>query len=145
MLAVERPVVLPQASSRIVLLAFTGPLVPRRGVATALAGEVDGGATIVAAHLLGVALHLPMDAPVVEGEARARELLGAVQARVAKAGVPAVTRIARGRSYRHALAVLLADGDYARVVVARPPAFDMGRLVDTVGCELVVVPPERFG
>jgi|SRR3954447_195802 len=80
MLAVERPVVLPQASSRIVLLAFTGPLVPRRGVATALAGAVNSGATIVATHLLPVALHLPMDAPVVEGEARARELLGAVQA-----------------------------------------------------------------
>lgn len=41
MLAVERPFVLPQGSSRIVLLAFTGPLVPRRGVATALAGAVD--------------------------------------------------------------------------------------------------------
>ena len=60
-------------------------------------------------------------------------------------GLQAVTRIARGRSYRHALAVLLADGGYARVVLARPPAFDIGRLVDTVGCELVVVPPERFG
>src|SRR4051794_22221133 len=96
MLAVGRGVVLPQGSSRIVLLAFTGPLVPRRGVATALAGEVDSGATIVAAHLLRVALHLPMDAPVLEGEARARELLGAVQARVAKAGVQAGTRIARG-------------------------------------------------
>src|SRR3954449_9128339 len=60
MLAVERPVVLPQGSSRIVLLAFTGPLVPRRGVATALAGAVDSGATIVATHLLPVALHLPM-------------------------------------------------------------------------------------
>jgi hypothetical protein len=54
--------------------------------------------------------------------------------------VQAVTRIARGRSYRYALAVLLADGDYARVVVVRPPAFDIGRLVDTVGCGL-----ERFG
>src|SRR4051794_32596557 len=44
MLTIERSVVLPQGSSRIVLLAFTGPLVPRRGVATALAGEVDSGA-----------------------------------------------------------------------------------------------------
>src|SRR3954469_9854466 len=103
MLTLERPVVVSQMSSPIVLLAFTAPLLPRRGVATALAAQADGGATIIAAHPLQVPLHLPMDAPVVEGETRARELLDAVQARVAKAGVQAVTRIARGRSYRHAL------------------------------------------
>ena len=136
---------LPLVSSRIVLLAFTGPLVPRRGLETALAGEVGTGLTIVAAHLLRVPLHLPIDAQVVEGEARARELLAAVQVRGARAGVRVVARIARGRSYRHALGVLLADGGYARVVLSRAPAFAIGRLVDTVACELVVVPPERLG
>jgi hypothetical protein len=108
MLTVERPLVLPHGSSRIVLLAFTGPLVRRRAVAMALAGEVDSGATIVAAHLVRVALHLPMDAPVVEGEARARDPKTCDDHRAGQRAPDGVIRAGRSRGAVTGLATVAA-------------------------------------
>jgi nucleotide-binding universal stress UspA family protein len=101
-----------------ILLPFTGTEISRRAVDAALRLSRAEGATLMPAYLAAVPKSLPLDCPIPREAGQAMAMLEAIEQRAAAKGVPIDARIERGRTYRHALARLLSEEDFDRVVVS---------------------------
>lgn len=101
-----------------ILLPFTGTEISRRAVDAALRLARAEGATLMPAYLAQVPKSLPLDCPIPKEAGQAMAMLEAIEQRAAAKGVPVDARIERGRTYRHALARLLSEEDFDRVVVS---------------------------
>lgn len=101
-----------------ILLPFTGTEISRRAVDAALRLARAEGATLMPAYLAEVPKTLPLDCPIPREAAQAMGMLEAIEQRATAKGVPVDARIERGRTYRHALARLLSEEEFDRVVVS---------------------------
>jgi nucleotide-binding universal stress UspA family protein len=101
-----------------ILLPFTGTEISRRAVDAALRLAKAEGATLMPAYLAEVPKTLPLDCPIPKEAAQAMGMLEAIEQRATAKDVPVDARIERGRTYRHALARLLAEEEFDRVVVS---------------------------
>lgn len=101
-----------------ILLPFTGSEISRRAVDAALRLSLAEHATLMPAYLARVPKSLPLDCAIPKEADRAMAMLEAIEQRATSQGVPIDARIERGRSYRHALARLLQNEDFDRVVVS---------------------------
>jgi hypothetical protein len=101
-----------------ILLPFTGLEISRRALDAALRLSRAEGATLMPAYLAAVPKDLPLECAIPAEAARAMSILEAIEQRATAQGVAVDSRIERGRSYRHALARLLAQEDFDRVVVS---------------------------
>jgi hypothetical protein len=104
-----------------ILLPFTGPGVSRRVLDAALRLATAEHATLMPAYLARVPRHLPLDAPLPRQSGIAMPVLEAIEQAATREEVPVDARVARGRTFRHALEGLLAEEDVDRVLV---PATD---------------------
>lgn len=112
----QKPAADPDAVHHI-LLPFTGTEISRRAVDAALRLSRAEGATLMPAYLAAVPKSLPLDCSIPTEAGTAMAMLEAIEQRAVAKGVPVDARIERGRTYRHALARLLAEEDFDRVVV----------------------------
>jgi nucleotide-binding universal stress UspA family protein len=112
-----KPAAEPEAVHHI-LLPFTGTEISWRAVDAALRLSRAEGATLMPAYLAEVPKSLPLDCPIPREAARAMGMLEAIEQRAVAKGVPVDARIERGRTYRHALARLLSEESFDRVVVS---------------------------
>jgi len=103
---------------RHILLPFTGTEISRRAVDAALRLARAEGATLMPAYLAEVPKSLPLDCPIPREAVQAMGMLEAIEQRAVAKGVPVDARIERGRTYRHALARLLSEESFDRVVVS---------------------------
>jgi nucleotide-binding universal stress UspA family protein len=101
-----------------ILLPFTGTEISRRAVDAALRLARAEGATLMPAYLAQVPKTLPLECPIPAEAGKAMGMLEAIEQRAGAKGVPVDARIERGRTYRHALARLLSEEDFDRVVVS---------------------------
>jgi nucleotide-binding universal stress UspA family protein len=101
-----------------ILLPFTGTEISRRALDAALRLSRAEGATLMPAYLAAVPKDLPLECAIPAEAARAMSILEAIEQRAAAQGVAVDSRIERGRSYRHALARLLSDEDFDRIIVS---------------------------
>jgi len=101
-----------------ILLPFTGTEISRRAVDAALRLSRAEGATLMPAYLAQVPKSLPLECPIPKEAGQAMAMLEAIEQQAAAKGVPVDARIERGRTYRHALARLLSEEDFDRVVVS---------------------------
>jgi nucleotide-binding universal stress UspA family protein len=106
----------PEAVHQI-LLPFTGTEISRRAVDAAMRLARAEGATLMPAYLAQVPKSLPLDCAIPKEAAKAMAMLEAIEQRATAQGIPVDARIERGRSYRHALARLLEQESFDRVVV----------------------------
>ena len=100
-----------------ILLPFTGTAISRRAVDAALRLARAEDATLMPAYLATVPKRLPLDCAIPAEATKAMPMLEAIEQRATAQGVQIDSRIERGRSYRHALARLLARESFDRVVV----------------------------
>jgi hypothetical protein len=135
---------------RRILFPVVGTALSKPALDAALRIARAERATLVVAYLAPVPLHLPLDAALPLECDLAIPLLEAVEQRGTAAGVPVVTRIERGRTYRHALRELVEHERYDRIVVAASPdgaagftADDIGWLLRSAPGEIVVVRPSE--
>ena len=103
---------------RRILLPFTGGTIPRRALDAALRLARAEDATLMPAFLATVPRHLPLDAPIPLQCELGMPLLEAIEQAAARAEVPVDARVARGRTYRHALERLLHEEPVDRVIVS---------------------------
>jgi nucleotide-binding universal stress UspA family protein len=101
-----------------ILLPFTGTEISRRAVDAALRLSRAEGATLMPAYLAAVPKSLPLDCSIPAEASQAMAMLEAIEQRAGAKGVPVDARIERGRTYRHALARLLSEEEFDRVVVS---------------------------
>jgi nucleotide-binding universal stress UspA family protein len=101
-----------------ILLPFTGTQISRRAVDAALRLSRAEGATLMPAYLAQVPKSLPLECPIPGEANKAMAMLEAIEQRAVAKGVPVDARIERGRTYRHALARLLSEEEFDRVVVS---------------------------
>jgi hypothetical protein len=109
----------PRGAGRVrrILLPFTGTAIPRRALDAALRLARAENATLMPAFLATVPRHLPLDAAIPAQCNVGMPLLEAIEQAAARAEVPVDARVARGRTYRHALERLLAAEPVDRVIV----------------------------
>jgi nucleotide-binding universal stress UspA family protein len=100
-----------------ILLPFTGTAISRRAVDAALRLARAEEAVLMPAYLAIVPKRLPLDCSIPAEAAKAMPMLEAIEQRAAAQKVQVDSRIARGRSYRHALDQLLEGERFDRVVV----------------------------
>jgi nucleotide-binding universal stress UspA family protein len=101
-----------------ILLPFTGTEISRRALDAALRLARAEGATLMPAYLAAVPKDLPLECAIPAEAAKAMSILEAIEQRAAAKGVAVDSRIERGRTYRHALARLLGEEEFDRVVVS---------------------------
>jgi nucleotide-binding universal stress UspA family protein len=109
-----------------ILLPFTGTEISRRAVDAALRLSQAEGATLMPAYLAQVPKSLPLGCAIPKEAAKATSMLEAIEQRATAQGVAVDSRIERGRSYRHALARLLEEEGFDRVVVPAAPTGGAG-------------------
>ncbi|HEU4598632.1 MAG TPA: universal stress protein [Solirubrobacterales bacterium] len=131
-----------------ILLPFTGTEISRRAVDAALRLARAEEATLMPAYLATVPKQLPLDCAIPTEAARAMPMLEAIEQRATGQGVPVDARVERGRSYRHALARLLDQERFDRVIVpatADPHAGlsgdDLIWLLEKAPAEVVILRP----
>jgi hypothetical protein len=97
-----------------------------------------------------VPLTLPLHAALPQQGAISLELQEAIEQRASRFGVPVDARIARGRTYRHALRQAIATERYDQIVIAAAHATGPGIaaddarwLLDNAPGEIVVLKPNR--
>jgi nucleotide-binding universal stress UspA family protein len=100
-----------------ILLPFTGTEISTRAVDAALRLARAEDAELMPAYLAEVPMRLPLDCAIPKEARSAMAMLEAIEQRAAGQGVAVDARIERGRSYRHALARLLEEESFDRVVV----------------------------
>jgi len=103
-----------------ILLPFTGTAISRRSLDAAFRLARAENATLVPAFLATVPRHLPLSAPVPAACSVGMPLLEAIEQAAASAEIPVDARIGRGRTYRHALSLLLDEEPVDRVIVPAP-------------------------
>jgi len=140
-----------RATGRI-LFPIVGRALSRSALDAALRIAHAEDATLVAAYLAPVPLHLPLDAALGRECELALPLLEAVEQAATAAGVAVESRIERGRTYRHALLELVEHERYDQIVVAAAPegapgftAADVAWLLHRAPGEIVVLRPGDEG
>jgi len=101
-----------------ILLPFTGTEISRRAVDAAMRLARAEEATLMPAYLAQVPKTLPLECAIPAEAAQAMPMLEAIEQRATAQEIPVDARIERGRTYRHALARLLAEEEFDRVVVS---------------------------
>jgi nucleotide-binding universal stress UspA family protein len=131
-----------------ILLPFTGTEISRRAVDAALRLARAEGATLMPAYLAQVPKSLPLECAIPKEAAKAMSMLEAIEQRASAQDVPVDARIERGRSYRHALARLLGEETFDRVVVSATATGSAGLsgddlvwLLDKAPAEVLILRP----
>ncbi|HEY2637893.1 MAG TPA: universal stress protein [Solirubrobacteraceae bacterium] len=106
------------ATTRQILLPFTGTTLSRRALEAAVRLARVEEATLMPAFLATVPLHLSLDTSLPNMCEAGMPLLEAIEQRAAKQEIPVESRVERGRSYRHALERLLAAEHFDRVIIS---------------------------
>ena len=142
-------------SAARILFPFVGTTVSRTALDSALRLARAESATLVPAYLASVPLRLALEAPLPSECEVAMPLLETIEQRARRLEVPVDPRIERGRTPRHALAHLLDNERYDRLVVPARTASsegfdaeDIAWLLEHAEGELVVLRPasgERSG
>jgi hypothetical protein len=101
-----------------ILLPFTGTAISRRALDAALRLARAEHATLMPAFLATVPKQLPLDAALPRQASIGMPVLEAIEQAATRAEVPVDARIARGRTYRHALQRLLDEERFDRVIVS---------------------------
>lgn len=125
-----------------ILLPFTGTEISRRAVDAAMRLARAEEATLMPAYLAQVPKSLPLDCAIPKEAGTAMSMLEAIEQRARAQGVPVDARIERGRSYRHALARLLASETFDRVVVSATATGTQGLSGDDIVWLLERAPTE---
>jgi nucleotide-binding universal stress UspA family protein len=140
---IERPL-----TARRILLPFTGQDISRRAFEAAVRLAKAEDATIMPAFLARVPRTLPLDSPLPGQCANGMPLLEAIEQRAAAQGIPVDARIARGRTYRDALARLLDQESFDRIIVSATDsprtglsADDLEWLLERVPAEVLILRP----
>jgi nucleotide-binding universal stress UspA family protein len=131
-----------------ILLPFTGTEISRRAIEAAMRLARAEGATLMPAYLAQVPKSLPLDCALPKEADRAMAMLEAIEQRANAERIPVDARIERGRSYRHALARLLQQETFDRVVVPATasggPGFsgaDLVWLLEKAPAEVMILRP----
>lgn len=137
-------------STRRILFPFSGGDLSRDALDAALRLASAEHATLVPAYLARVPMTLPLDAPMPRQCETAVPLLDTIEQRAARAHVDVDSRIEAGRTTRHALARLLDEEAYDRVVAVAATngsdgfgSDDVRWLIDHAGGELVILRPSK--
>jgi hypothetical protein len=139
----RRPSLVSQgADARRIAFPFVAPRLSRRGLDAALRLARADDATLVPVLLARVPMRLPLDAPLPRQSAMAIPLQELIEQRATAFGVPVEARIARGRTYRHALRETLANAGFDRVVIAAANRGGAGFELDEVAWLLKNAPGE---
>jgi nucleotide-binding universal stress UspA family protein len=133
----ERPL-----AARRILLPFTGQDISRRAFEAAVRLAKAEDATIMPAFLARVPRTLPLDSPLPAQCANGMPLLEAIEQRAAAQGIPVDARLARGRTYRDALARLLEQESFDRIIVSATDSRRTGLSADDLEWLLERVPAE---
>jgi hypothetical protein len=128
--------------ARRILFPFTAEALSARALEAALRLAVAEEATLVPAFLAQVPMYLPLDASLPRQSALCLPLQEVIEQRAAEAGVPVDARVARGRTYRHALAEAIAHERFDRIVVAAAAEGEPGFDADDVAWLLKRAPGE---
>lgn len=138
------------ASQQRILFPFAGRALSERALDAALRLARAEGAELVPTFLISVPMRMPLDSAMPRQCSHGMPLLEAVEQRALAFGVPVDARVARGRSYRHALRDLIAHERYDRVVIAASGPHtdgfhgdDIAWLLDTAPGEVVIVRPDH--
>lgn len=136
------------APVRRILLPFTGQAISRRAFEAAVRLARAENATIMPAFLARVPRELPIDSPLPIQCSGGMPLLEAIEQRAAAEGIAVDSRIGRGRSYRDALARLLAQEQFDRVIVSATDSprvglssEDLEWLLERVQAEVLILRP----
>jgi nucleotide-binding universal stress UspA family protein len=133
----ERPL-----AARRILLPFTGQDISRRAFEAAVRLAKAEDATIMPAFLARVPRTLPLDTPLPGQSSNGMSLLEAIEQRAAAQGIPVDARISRGRTYRDALARLLAQESFDRIIVSATDSSRKGLTADDLEWMLESIPAE---
>lgn len=141
----------PRGAGRVhrILLPFTGTAISRRALDAALRLARAENATLMPAFLATVPKQLPLDAALPRQAGIGMPVLEAIEQLAARAEVPVDSRIARGRTYRHALQRLLEEERFDRLVVPATSnphgglsGDDLVWLLERVPAEVVILRPD---
>lgn len=131
------------ASGRRILFPFNGSTVSQATLELTLSLARAQDATLVPAYLAVIPHQLSLDAPVPVRESEAAvPLLELIEQRATQGGVPVDARIGRGRTPRHALALLMDSERFDTVVVAAKTTATEGFEADDVAWLLESSPAE---
>ena len=140
----------PRRSTRRVLFPFVGQALSQRGLDAALRLARVEGAELVPALIVQVPMRMPLDSAQPRQCEAGMPLLEAVEQRAMAQDVAVDSRIARGRTVRHALRDLIAAERYDRIVVAAAGTDtegfhgeDIAWLLDNAPGEVLIVRPEH--
>lgn len=140
----------PEAGARRILFPFVVGGLSQRALDAALRLASAENATLVPVFLARVPMQLPLDAPLPRQCGDAIPMLEAIEQRAQAFGVPVDTRIAQGRTVRHALRQTIANDRFDRIVVAAAvdgsPGFDaddVAWLLESAPGEIVVLRPSE--
>ncbi len=129
---------------RRILLPFTGTAISRRAVDAALRLAQAEDATLMPALLTTVPRTLPLASPLPRQSANGMPVLEAIEQLAARQDVAVDARVSRGRTYRHALELLLASEPVDRVVVPAGEGLssdDLVWLIEKAPAEVVILRP----
>lgn len=141
----------PRSAGRVhrILLPFTGRAISRRALDAALRLASAEHATLMPAFLATVPKQLPLDAALPRQAGIGMPVLEAIEQLATGAGVPVDARVARGRSYRHALERLLDEQRFDRVIVPATSSphgglsgDDLVWLLERAPAEVVILRPD---
>jgi nucleotide-binding universal stress UspA family protein len=141
----------PRGAGRVhrILLPFTGTAVSRRALDAALRLARAENATLMPAFLATVPKQLPLQAALPRQAGIGMPVLEAIEQIATRADVPVDARVARGRSYRHALQKLLEEERFDRVVVPATSnpngglsGDDLVWLLERAPAEVVILRPD---
>jgi hypothetical protein len=104
--------------TRHILLPFTATTLSRRALEAAIRLANAEHATLMPAFLATVPRTLPLEAQLPRQSLVGMSLLEAIDQRATSHGIAIDSRIQAGRTYRHALARLLEDEQFERVIVS---------------------------
>jgi nucleotide-binding universal stress UspA family protein len=116
--AQRRPLAVPGQRARRILFPFEASALSKRALDAAFRLASAEDATLVPVFLARVPLTLPLDTALPKQAGVAISLQEAIEHRAAAHGVPVDARIARGRTYRHALRSAIATERFDRIVIA---------------------------
>jgi hypothetical protein len=144
----RRGIAPPGKSPRRVLFPFVGRTLSQSALDAALRLARAEGAVLMPAYLIQVPFNLGLESSLPAECEGALPMMEAIEQRAQRAGVPVDARIERGRTYRHALSLLLEHERYDRIIVAATSrngdgfsADDVAWLLEHAPGEIVVVRP----
>jgi hypothetical protein len=127
---------------RRILLPFSGEAISRRSLEAALRLAKAENAIVMPAFLAQVPMNLPLETALPVQCARGMPLLEAIEQRVSSQGIPADSRVGRGRSARDALRKLLEQEQFDRIIVSADEDPRAGLSYDDLRWMLERVPAE---